>query len=113
MNPELAQPLSEAVFYILISLAQGPRHGYAILKKVEELSEGQIHLSTGTLYGALKRMMVQEWIERVDDPQPNPTDRERKAYRLTSQGRRALSAEKMRLRHLLTAADLEPLEVDG
>jgi len=113
MDPESTLPLSESAFYILVSLAQGPRHGYAILKMVEDLSGGHLHLSTGTLYGALKRMMMQEWIERVDDPQPNPTDRERKAYRLTSQGRRALSAEKLRLRHLLTAAELEPAEVEG
>ena len=71
MNPESFLPLSEAVFFILLSLAPGPRHGYAILKEVATLSQERVNLSTGTLYGALKRMLEQNWIERVDDPQPN------------------------------------------
>ena len=53
-------PLSEAVFLILLSLAEGPKHGYAIMKDVHELSAQRVSLSTGTLYGALKRLLKQE-----------------------------------------------------
>ncbi len=56
---------------ILLSLAPGPKHGYAILKEVETLSDGRVKLSTGTLYGAIERLLDQDWIRRVDDPIPN------------------------------------------
>jgi DNA-binding PadR family transcriptional regulator len=68
------------------------------------LSDDRIVLSTGTLYGALKRLLEQGWIERVDDPEPNDTDRERKAYALTQTGRRILKAEVERLQKLIATA---------
>src|SRR5512137_2907163 len=103
-KPPSQPPLSEATLFILLSLAPGPRHGYAIMKDVQMLSDDRIVLSTGTLYGALKRLLVQGWIERVDDPEPNDTDRERKAYALTQTGRRILKAEVERLRKLVATA---------
>ena len=107
-------PLSEATFFILLSLAPGPRHGYAILKDVQMLSDSRIVLSTGTLYGALKRLLEQNWIERVDDPEPNDTDRERKAYALTQVGRRILKAEVERFRKLIaTARRLQAIREQG
>jgi DNA-binding PadR family transcriptional regulator len=93
-----------ATFFILLSLAPGPRHGYAILKDVQMLSDNRIVLSTGTLYGALKRLLEQNWIERVDDPEPNDTERERKAYALTQVGRRILKAEVERFQKLIATA---------
>ena len=51
------EPPSEAVFLILTSLAGEPRHGYALLKDIEALSDGRVRLSTGTLYGALHRLL--------------------------------------------------------
>ena len=51
-------PLREPTFLILLSLAPGPRHGYAILKEVESLSEGRVKMSTGTLYGAIERLLL-------------------------------------------------------
>jgi DNA-binding PadR family transcriptional regulator len=74
------------------------------MKDVETLSEDRIVLSTGTLYGALKRLLEQGWIERVDDPEPNDTDRERKAYALTQAGRRVLKADVERLQKLVATA---------
>lgn len=109
MNQNPAPPLSEAVFFILLSLAEGPLHGYGILKSVQHLSGRRVQLSTGTLYGALKRMMDQDWIARVDDPQPNLTGRERKAYILTQLGRNILKLETSRLQQLLDAAHRHPL----
>lgn len=98
-------PLREATFFILLSLAPGIRHGYAILKDVEHLSAGRVLLSTGTLYGALKRLLDLDWIARVDEDGHNPEENRsgppRKAYTLTSRGRQVLEAEAGRLETLL------------
>lgn len=104
MNPPSALSLREPTFLILLSLAPHPRHGYAILKEVEALSGGRVRLSTGTLYGAIKRLLDDGWIRRVDDPRPDDTRRERKAYALTESGRRALNVEIERLRRLVQVA---------
>ena len=97
-------PLREPTFFILLSQSPGPKHGYAILKEVERLSDSRVKLSTGTLYGAIERLLDQNWIRRVDDPLPNGTNRQRKAYDLTELGRRALNAEIVRLRKLVSVA---------
>jgi DNA-binding PadR family transcriptional regulator len=111
MNVQTNLPLTEATFFILLSLAPGPSHGYAILKDVQTLSDKRIVLSTGTLYGALKRLLEQGWIERVEDASSqDETGRPRKAYALTDLGRRIFSAEVARLRTLVSAANLRALE---
>jgi len=97
-------PLTESTFYILLSLAPGPKHGYAIMKDIKTLSEGRVSLSTGTLYGAIKRLLDQGWILRVDEPSENGRGRDRKAYLLTQRGRRILEAETARLGKLYQAA---------
>lgn len=103
-------PLREPTFFIMLSLSPGPKHGYAIMKEVETLSEGRVQLSTGTLYGAIKRLLDDGWIGRVDDPLPNDTERERKAYALTELGRRVLNAEVERLRKLVKVAHIQTAE---
>lgn len=103
-------PLHEPTFYILLALSPGPKHGYAILKNVEELSQGHVLLGTGTLYGAIKRLLDLGWIRRVDDPNPNSTDRQRKVYNLTEQGRRVLSSEVERMRRLVDIAQIHSVE---
>jgi DNA-binding PadR family transcriptional regulator len=110
MKPQPTSPLTEATFFILLSLSPAPKHGYAIMKEVRALSNGRIVFSTGTLYGALRRLLEQDWIKRVADPEPNPTDRERKAYTLTEKGRKVVNAEKERLRSLLIAAEQQTSE---
>jgi DNA-binding PadR family transcriptional regulator len=111
MNDTLSYlPLREPTFYILLSLSPGPKHGYGILKEVEALSEGRVMLSTGTLYGAIKRLLDSDWIKRVNDPLPNGTERERKAYALTEQGRRVLNAEIQRLEKLVSVAQIQAEE---
>ena len=111
MNDMLSHlPLREPTFFILLSLSPGPKHGYAILKEVESLSEGRVKLSTGTLYGAIKRLLDRGWIRRVDDPIPNNTHRERKSYDLTQSGRRVLNAEIARLHKLVRVAKIQAAE---
>jgi DNA-binding PadR family transcriptional regulator len=102
-------PLTEATLLILLSLAPEPKHGYAIMKDVEALSEGRVLLSTGTLYGALKRLLEQGWIIRVDEVESDESSRPRKAYVLTRLGRRVLEAEVARLESLVTVAQLRTL----
>jgi DNA-binding PadR family transcriptional regulator len=101
-------PLSEATFYILLSMSPTPKHGYAILKEVRYLSGGRVTLSTGTLYGAIRRLLEQGWIERAEDPLPDQTNRKRQTYTLTRAGRRLLDAEVGRLRAMVRAAGLQP-----
>ena len=96
-------PLSEPVLLILLSLAEQPRHGYAILKSVEEMSDGRVSLSTGTLYGALRRLLENRWIERFKEEE---SSRGRQAYRLTARGRQILRVEVNRLKHLTKVASL-------
>ena len=93
-------PLSEAVLLILMSLAAEPRHGYALMKDIETLSQGRVRLSTGTLYGALHRLLQDGWIERFAQ---EDTSRDKQAYRLTSSGRRQLQAELERMKQLTRA----------
>ena len=88
---------------MLLSLAEQPRHGYSILKDIERMSGGRVKLSTGTLYGALRRLLDQAWIERIEE-QDSPRDR--RAYRLTSLGRRNLRLEIERMRQLSKLAAL-------
>jgi DNA-binding PadR family transcriptional regulator len=102
-EPNDVLPLTEPTLYILLSLAPGQKHGYAIMKDVEALSQGRLRLTTGTLYGGLKRLLDQGWIERVDDTAAGDSARPRKAYRLTRVGRRVLEAETARLERLISA----------
>jgi DNA-binding PadR family transcriptional regulator len=95
------EPLSEPVFLILTSLAEGPQHGYAIIKDIETLSGGRVRMSTGTLYGALRRMLEDRWIERFET---DDTSRDKQSYRLTPAGRARLAADLDRLRCLGRAA---------
>ncbi len=117
-NPNLQSllPLRAPTFYILLSLAAGEKHGYAIIKTVENLSAGKLKMSTGTLYEALVRLLEQGLIERVGEPDADttPADKERdqrsktrKAYRLTSIGLQLLNAEVDRMQNLLAIAKLE------
>ncbi len=98
-------PLREPTFLILLSLTSDLKHGYAIMKDVEELSQGRVRLSTGTLYEALARLLEQGWIERVEvDPEAG-TERLRKVYSLSESGRQILEAEISRMKYLTVRAE--------
>jgi DNA-binding PadR family transcriptional regulator len=106
-------PLTEPTFYILLSLAPGKKHGYAIMKDVKDLSRERVNLSTSTLYTAVGRLLDQELIERLDDNngEANP-GLPRKSYALTELGRRVLEAEHVRLQGMVKEARLR-LREDG
>jgi DNA-binding PadR family transcriptional regulator len=103
-DPQNNLPMTETTFFILLSLAPGPSHGYAIMKDVQQLSQARVVLSTGTLYGALKRLLELGWIERTGAPMEGENGRERKSYRLSQLGQVALDGEIERLNGLLSAA---------
>lgn len=107
-EPSAYLPLTEPTFYILLSLAPGKKHGYAILKDVETLSNGKITLSTSTLYGALGRLLDQGLIKRVSNDEDDNAGPglPRKAYILSKMGRRVLQAETDRLQALVATAHL-------
>jgi len=95
------KPLSEAVLLILTSLADEPRHGYALIKDIDSLSGGRVRLSTGTLYGAIRRLVEDGLIEPYDQ---EDTSRDKQAYRLTNEGRKQLRAELDRMKQLTQKA---------
>jgi DNA-binding PadR family transcriptional regulator len=96
-----AKPLTEPVLWILLSLADKPRHGYGLMKDIEALSNGRVRLATGTLYGALRRLLEDLWIERFEQ---DDTSREKQAYQLTPTGRKQLHAGLERMKQLTRAA---------
>ena len=87
-------PLTEAVYYILLSLTE-PLHGYGIMQKAEQLSSGRVRLAAGTLYGALNTLLEKGWIAA------GPQEGRQKRYQLTPHGREALLGELDRLRELV------------
>ena len=107
-------PLTEATFFILLSLSAGPKHGYAIMKATDQMSSGRIMFSTGTLYGAIKRLLDQSWIVRngeTEDGEDEPA-RSRKDYALTALGRRVLNSEVARMEGLVRlAVSMRPKEI--
>jgi DNA-binding PadR family transcriptional regulator len=98
-----ATAITEPVLLILLSLAEQPRHGYSILKDVAHVSEGRVRMSTGTLYGALRRLLEEGWITRQG---AEGDSRGRQDYRLTARGRKILQQEIVRLKQLTRIAGL-------
>ena len=92
--------VSEQVFYILLSLASGRKHGYAILKEIEAISDGALLLSTSTLYGALSRLEDQGIIRRVPAKQNTAPGLPRKVYELTPKGLNLLNLETERVQRM-------------
>ena len=98
-------PLTPAVFHILLALADGERHGYAIMRDVSNDTNGALRLGPGTLYGCLNRMLAAGLVEESDErPDPELDDERRRYYRLTGLGRRVVEAEAERLAMLVKLA---------
>ena len=107
-------PLTPAVFHILLALADGEKHGYAIMQEVAAITGGEIKMGPGTLYGSIKRMLEIGLISESDErPDPALDDERRRYYRLTSFGERVAKAESQRLAVLLRAATTKKLIGDS
>jgi DNA-binding PadR family transcriptional regulator len=109
-DPETQLPLTPVVLHILLALADERlgRHGYAVAREVEELTDGQIRMGPGTLYGSIQRMLDSELIEEAQRPkrargQPDEDER-RRYYRITPFGRRVLELEVTRLAQIVAIA---------
>jgi DNA-binding PadR family transcriptional regulator len=109
-NVEQFLPLPASVMHIVVALADGEKHGYAILRDVAAVSGGAVRMGSGTLYGSIKRMLDQGLIEEADErPDPALDDQRRRYYRLTELGQRVGAAEHRRLAALVDAARLRQL----
>jgi DNA-binding PadR family transcriptional regulator len=104
-NPEFYLPLTPAMFHVLVALADGEKHGYAIMKEVEQRTGGSVTLSAGTLYGIIKRLVNDGMIEESRRrPAAARDDERRRYYRLTAFGREVAVAEAERLEQALGLA---------
>jgi DNA-binding PadR family transcriptional regulator len=101
-DPESLLPLTPAMFYVLVALADGATHGYAILKDVEQLTAGEVRLSTGTLYGIIKRLLSDGLVR--ESASARGSDERRRSYELTPFGREVARAEATRLERTLAIA---------
>jgi DNA-binding PadR family transcriptional regulator len=98
-------PLTPATFHILLALADEDRHGYAIMQRVAAETDGTIQLGPGTLYGAIKKLLLDGLIEEADErPDPILDDARRRYYRLTKRGARVATAEAARLAAIVKLA---------
>ncbi|MCC6929863.1 MAG: helix-turn-helix transcriptional regulator [Gemmatimonadaceae bacterium] len=105
-----ALPLRPVEFEILLALALGERHGYAIIREVERRSEGGVRLETGTLYRALQRLVQGGMVTPVERRTTEPSEDERRRYyALTPHGRGVAAAEAARMARLVAAAQAAQL----
>jgi DNA-binding PadR family transcriptional regulator len=104
-DPEAHLPLTAAEFQILVALADGEKHGYAIGKEVTRRTGGQVTVRAATLYTVIKRLLADALIEESDArPDPALDDERRRYYRLTERGRRVAVAEANRLERTVAQA---------
>ena len=101
----LAQtPLTPAVLHILLALADGERHGYAIAQEIETATDGDVHMGPGTLYGSIRRMLSAGLIDESPRRRRPDDDERRRYYQMTAAGRRLLDAELARLTRVVRVA---------
>lgn len=103
-------PLTPAMFYVLLALADGEKHGYAVMKEVSLRTAGRVRLSAGTLYGIIKRLLAAGLIEESRRrPAAAEDDERRRYYRLTTLGRQVAIAEAERMDEALAVARVKKL----
>ncbi len=90
-------PLSPAVFHILLALADGDRHGYAVMRDIDERTDGVVRVGPGMLYGSIKWLLAEKFLEDAPRKARPGDDERRRYYRLTAAGRELLKAEAARL----------------
>ena len=104
-DPGSLLPLQTAAFHILVALAEGDRHGYAIMQDVAAGTAGRLKLNPGTLYTTIRRLLEQGLVVELDErPDPEEDDERRRYYRLTEIGRAVAKAEAARLQDMLAFA---------
>ncbi len=101
-------PLAPAIFHILLSLAEGERHGYALKREIARRTDGKLNLGAGVLYGSISKMLAQGLIEESDErPDPHLDDERRRYYRVTPFGRKVAQADAARMRELVQLATVK------
>lgn len=95
------RPLPAASTHVVLALLDGELHGYALMRRVDELSDGAVRMGPGTLYGTLNRLLTDGLIEETTDLRERDDAERRRYYRLTGAGERVAHAELNRLRTLL------------
>ncbi len=109
-DPAPHLPLTPAMFHVLVALADGDKHGYAILKDVRRRTDDRVRLSAGTLYAVIKRLLDDDMIAESDErPDPALDDERRRYYRLTGFGREVAVAEAERMEQALSLARAKKL----
>jgi DNA-binding PadR family transcriptional regulator len=103
-DPASMLPLTPAMFHVLVALADGDRHGYAIIKDVAARTGGAVALGTGTLYGIIKRLLAEGLAVEARRRPAADDDPRRRYYQLTEFGRRVVDAETERLEAMVKAA---------
>jgi DNA-binding PadR family transcriptional regulator len=104
-DPRGQLPLTAVVLHILLALADGERHGYAIAQEIEETTAGEIRTGPGTLYGSIQRMLAASLIEETLARRRGADDDERRRYyRMTPFGKRVLELEVQRLSEIVRLA---------
>jgi DNA-binding PadR family transcriptional regulator len=105
IDPAGMLPLTPAAFHVLLALADGERHGYAIMQEVAEHTDGQVKMGPGTLYGTIKRLLEARLIEESDErPDVEMDDERRRYYRLSGVGQRVVRAEAQRYADMVAVA---------
>ena len=105
LEPDAFLPLAAPVFHILLSLADGERHGYALKREIAKRTDGKLTLGAGALYGSISKLLAQGLIEESDErPDPHLDDERRRYYRITPLGRKVAHAEAARMRELVQLA---------
>lgn len=98
------EPLTESYYYILLCLYDKPNHGYGIMQDADRLSEGSVKIGSGTMYGATSNMIKKGWI--IETTSNNPADKRKRLYELTSEGKRVLDEEILRLKRLIKGSEI-------
>ena len=112
VNPADHLPLTPAVFHVLLALADGDKHGYAIMKEVDRRTDGKVTLSAGTLYGIVARLLNEGMISETERrPAPELDDERRRYYQLTRFGRDVATAEAERMESAIALAHAKNLFV--
>lgn len=105
MNRDKNLPLTETIYYVLLALME-PAHGYAIMQKVEELSDGQVRLAAGTMYGAIENLLKKKLITSLPSDDPR-----RKIYVISDLGKKILHADYKRMLHMIAITEKTAMEV--